>query len=316
MQQVALFHNPTAGDQDLSQRELVSALRRHGYEPKCFDSQRDFRRSRAVHYGEFVIVAGGDGSVKRAAQTLAHTGRVLAILPMGTANNIARSLGLEGTPEELIRAWKHSAPTGVDLGRARGPWGERHFIESLGVGLIGRGMAIIRRMGQVTDHRLSLREDRLYRAVSILYALAHDVPPVRLRVGLDGARKGSGKFLLWEVLNIRRSGPGIELSARADPTDGFLDMLTVTAGERAELKTQLERTLAGKAGLSRLRSQRVREIALTLGRTELRLDDEVVWPPPRARRVRNIAVRVSVEPGALLCLLPAKDRRGRRRPSR
>lgn len=306
MRKVALFHNPAAGDQDLNERELVALLRRHGYEPKRFHAQRDFRRPRVVNHGEFVVVAGGDGSVKRAAQALAHTGRVLAILPMGTANNIARSLGLTGTPQELVRGWKHSVPTGVDLGRARGPWGERHFIESLGVGLIGRGMAIIERIGQVTDHRLTLREDRLYRAVSILYALAHDVPPVRLRVGLDGARKGAGEFLLWEVLNIRRSGPGIELSARADPTDGFLDVLTVTAGERAELKTQLERTLSGKPGLSRLRSRRVREIAFTLGRSELRLDDQVVWPPPDTQRVGQIAVTVIVVPGALVCLLPGK----------
>lgn len=305
---VALFHNPGAGDQEWSRRKLVAALRRHGYEPTCFSTKRDFSNPRALQHGELVIVAGGDGSVKRAAQALAHTGRTLAILPMGTANNIARSLGLTRTPEQIIRGWKNGARVGVDLGLARGPWGERHFIESLGVGLIGRGMAIIERMGQVTDYQLSVREDRLYRAVSILFALAHDIPPVRLRVGLDGGRKSAGAFLLWEVLNIRRSGPGIELGGRADPTDGLLDVVTVTSGQREELKTQLERTLAGKRGLSRLTSEQVREIRFTLGRSELRLDDEVVWPPDDEKRARRISVAVSVVPGALQCLIPASPR--------
>jgi diacylglycerol kinase family enzyme len=47
--------------------------------------------------------AGGDGTAANAARTVAGRAIPLAVLPLGTANNIARSLGYVGSIEELIR---------------------------------------------------------------------------------------------------------------------------------------------------------------------------------------------------------------------
>jgi diacylglycerol kinase family enzyme len=301
---VALFHNPKAGDQDRTERQLIAALRRNGYEPTRFDLRRTPARKRALKTGEFVIVAGGDGSVKQAALALAGTGRTLAILPMGTANNIARSLGITGRPEDIIAGWKHGTRLGVDLGRARGPWGERYFIESLGLGLIGRAIAILDRIETVTGYQLETREDRLFRDVSVLLALAHELQPVKLRLGLDGGPRTAGSFLLCEVLNIRRSGPGVELSASADAADGLLDVVAVQASERGKLKSLLERSLAGKSKGPLLRTRQAKTVTLTVGRAELRLDDEVVWPPRSRKKFRPISVKVTVVPGLLECLIP------------
>jgi diacylglycerol kinase family enzyme len=60
----------------------------------------------------------------------------ITILPMGTANNIASTLGLSGLSiDDLIGGWANGRRMGLDIGLARGPWGGRYFIEGLGLGL-------------------------------------------------------------------------------------------------------------------------------------------------------------------------------------
>ena len=83
-----------------------------------------------------VVVAGGDGTVARVARRMVGRGVPVAILPAGTANNIARSLGLLKQPfEELVRGWRDARRVQLDVGIAAGPWGERYFVEGLGAGL-------------------------------------------------------------------------------------------------------------------------------------------------------------------------------------
>ena len=86
-----------------------------------------------------VVAAGGDGTVARAGRALAGGNIALAILPLGTANNIASSLGISGSPEEAIAAWQHQRMVRIDVGviqhdgesafsrkRRRRPGGGRH----------------------------------------------------------------------------------------------------------------------------------------------------------------------------------------------
>lgn len=305
---VAVVLNQHAGDGESTRRDLLKLLEREGYQPVEL-RWRDLTRRRAADLpGKFVVIAGGDGSVKRAMSALAGSGRPLAILPTGTANNIAHSLGIIGKPEKIIAGWRRGERVSVDVGVAEGPWGKRYFIESIGAGLIGRAIAIMDRIGAVTGHELAAREDRLFRDLCVLLALTHELQPVPMRIVADGRQPREGNFLLCEVLNIRRSGPGVELSRSADPADGCLDLISVEASERHKLLRLLERCLAGKKPAPLLRTHRVKEITLTCGPHELRVDDQVVWPPkrlPEGHRVPSrISVKVSILPGALECMLP------------
>lgn len=85
------------------------------------------------HAGEVdrVAVAGGDGSINQAVQVLVEVGLPLAIIPAGTANNLARTVGL---PLDLdgaiaVAAGSHRRP--VDLGRVNGRW----FCTTASIGL-------------------------------------------------------------------------------------------------------------------------------------------------------------------------------------
>ena len=67
--------------------------------------------------GDVVAVAGGDGTVSRVAKRLVGRGIPLAPLPMGTANNISRTLGLAGLPiEEIVRSWENPRRVKLDVG--------------------------------------------------------------------------------------------------------------------------------------------------------------------------------------------------------
>jgi diacylglycerol kinase family enzyme len=175
---------------------------------------------------DLVVAAGGDGTVRETASALIGQATPLAILPLGTANNIARSVGLTGSVSELIDRWPGARRTPFDVGFARGPWGESCFLEALGAGLVARGIAT---MDEVAPGAGPADQGaRLALALSAYRQVLSQLEPRRLTLIADGNRI-EGKFLLVEVLNIRTVGPNLMLCGDADPSDGLLHL--VTAGE-------------------------------------------------------------------------------------
>ncbi len=92
-------------------------------------------------FTEIVVAAGGDGTVALAARMMAHRGIPLAILPIGTANNIARSVGIRGSIGDLVGGWTTARRVPFDLGIADGAWGRCQFAEAVGGGLMPTAMA-------------------------------------------------------------------------------------------------------------------------------------------------------------------------------
>ena len=85
---------------------------------------------------ECVVVAGGDGTVARAGRVLAGGPVPMAILPLGTANNIARSLGdIHGDVEQLAARWRGQVVK-IDVGVVEAHGRAHRFLESVGCGLV------------------------------------------------------------------------------------------------------------------------------------------------------------------------------------
>jgi diacylglycerol kinase family enzyme len=70
---------------------------------------------REVRPGDRVLVAGGDGSVNRAAALCLQTGATLAVLPSGTANDFFRNLGFDNDPDAICRGLVEYTPRPVDV---------------------------------------------------------------------------------------------------------------------------------------------------------------------------------------------------------
>lgn len=80
---------------------------------------------------DVVVVAGGDGTVSTAVGRFAHSAAVLGIVPTGTTNNFARSLGLPMDPDAALEVVARGVVTDVDLGLA----GDQHFANVATVGI-------------------------------------------------------------------------------------------------------------------------------------------------------------------------------------
>lgn len=69
---------------------------------------------------DVVVAAGGDGSINAVAQALAGTGTALGVVPMGTFNFFARSLGIPEDPEQAVACLLEGQPRPVPIGEVNG----------------------------------------------------------------------------------------------------------------------------------------------------------------------------------------------------
>ncbi|MFP3441428.1 diacylglycerol kinase family protein, partial [Pantoea sp. SIMBA_133] len=84
------------------------------HDPRCRDFEESDWSTR-IDDRDTLIVAGGDGSVSRAAAVCLEKGATLAVLPSGTANDFARNLGLPHQPGALCKSIASGRTQMVDV---------------------------------------------------------------------------------------------------------------------------------------------------------------------------------------------------------
>jgi diacylglycerol kinase family enzyme len=107
-------------------REALGAVARHCRRKAC----------------DAVIVGGGDGTVSAAASAAAESGVMLGVLPLGTMNLFARSLGVPLDMRTAAEALADGSPGGVDIGVVNG----RFFIHHVTLGLHPRMIRVRERL--------------------------------------------------------------------------------------------------------------------------------------------------------------------------
>src|ERR1043166_2785685 len=133
---VTLMHNPKAGDRMHGKKQLMAALADAGHEAKYQSTKKKDYKKALKKPGDLVIAAGGDGTVGKIANKLIDRGIPFSVIPLGVANNLARTLGFMAPAAEVIAELTRGTKRAFDVGLAKGPWGERHFFEAVGAGLL------------------------------------------------------------------------------------------------------------------------------------------------------------------------------------
>jgi diacylglycerol kinase family enzyme len=109
-------------------------------------------RDAAAKNMDLVVVLGGDGTLNEAANGLAETETALAVLPGGSTNVFARTLGLPDDAVEatgvLLHTIEHDRPHRVGLGSVNG----RYFLFHAGLGFDAAVVAEVEKRGQLKRH--------------------------------------------------------------------------------------------------------------------------------------------------------------------
>src|SRR5712675_1904692 len=100
LRRATLIHNEKAGDRRHGRAYLVGLLEGAGYDVSYFAVKQSDLAEALGHPAEIIVSAGGDGTVARVVAEARSDGPPIAILPLGTANNIATSLGIGGPIED------------------------------------------------------------------------------------------------------------------------------------------------------------------------------------------------------------------------
>lgn len=281
--QATLIYNGDPEDGDPSSSELEAALEAAGYSTKAVTKEGvDEALERP---GDLVVVAGGDGTVGSVTSRLLGRGVPFAVLPLGTANNVARTLGLMDPVKRLIAGLAEPRRRPFDVGLARGPWGERPFVEAVGLGLFAHTLA----------ERASEADKEPKRALKRLLETLSGYHARPWTITLDGEDL-SGDYLLAEAMNIRLIGPNLDLAPQAEVGDGLFDLVLIGEDERDALGRYLNSRLRDERPQAGFRVRRGKRVRLEPAGEPLHIDDETERP--------NGAVELSLQAGALELWLP------------
>ena len=219
MNAVIIVNRHAGGAADVDAEALVGALGSAGYEAEARFTSDLGELDAALDETEGLVVSvGGDGTLRAIALRMRGRDRPLAIVPLGTANNVAAALGLTngGSPLEMLQGLDRPRPRPFDLGRVVDGRGETSFLEAAGFGLYAELLA-------------RYRPDEGKDVLRAIDAIEHVVPDFRakpLRVVADGAEYHD-EFLLVTLMNTPRMGLRIPLAPDADPSDGRLDLVMI-----------------------------------------------------------------------------------------
>lgn len=307
---VTLLHNPGAGDDEQPDGdELQALLRAAGHTVRYQPCDDDAWTAALDAPADVIAVAGGDGTVGRVAKKLIGRDIAVAPLPLGTANNISRTLGIADVPlDEIVAGWREARHVAFDVGLANGPWGSRYFIEATGVGLFARTIPVAER--NKTLSALQDADAKVAYAIGMLRERLRTCAPHRLDMRIDGQAIG-GEYVLFEAMNMEFVGPNLYLAPEMDPNDGLLDVVLVTTAERDELQRSLAKWQNGELRRPDLQRYRARLIELEWSGYDVHFDDEA-WPPEGTDRDEQPAlthIELSVERDALKFLAPATAKR-------
>jgi YegS/Rv2252/BmrU family lipid kinase len=237
---------------------------------------------------DLLFVWGGDGTVQRCIDAVAGTGAIVAILPAGTGNLLARNLGIPQDISEAVEIGLHGDRRSLDTGTVNG----EHFAVMAGAGL---DVLMLKDAGEGL-------KDRFGRA-SYLWSGARNLAakPVRAKVDVDGRRFHDGKITFVLVGNLTDVFSGIEVFDGSRPDDGLLEVGVVTAQGTAQWVRTISRVVLGHADDSPF-------VVTTRGtRVTVTFDTPTAYELDGGLRKAAKQLRIKVRPKSITVCVPASD---------
>jgi len=234
---------------------------------------------------ELIIAWGGDGMVQRCLDAIGDAKVRVAVIPAGTSNLLASSLGIPKDIEAAVQVALHGAQRRLDVGRFDG---ERFAV------MPGAGF----------DAEMIRDADRSRRASAVRPMCSAAPATLARRASRPGststARAGTGgrRAACWWQTSASCSAASSCFDDAA-PDDGLLDLGVVTADGRLQMaRTVLRTALGGVEKSPFIRTTKARTV-------RVRLDRKVRYELDGGDRRKTKSFKISVEPAAVTICVPA-----------
>jgi diacylglycerol kinase (ATP) len=274
---------------DYSLQQIIDCLRSYGIEGEMTEktSGKNARKlaKDAVKQGiGLVVVAGGDGTIEDVARQLVGSETTLGIIPMGTMNNLARSLGVPLNLVDACALLSTGITRHIDVGRlitADKPNGV-YFLEMAGVGL--------------SAHALNFGEGfmkgqwvKLLEAMGNAFASKIDT----VTITYDDDEPFQAQTHVVTIVNSPLFAGNMFIGPDAKMDDGMLDVAIYSGMSKIDLEHHFRTIAAGKrVDDARITFRHIRRIRVSTNEALAANADLDVFPP---QQIWDIAI----VPGAL-----------------
>lgn len=231
---VKLIANPGAGNPAESPKQLERAtrlLQGHGIQvdvalAKPKEEATPLAKQAARDRYDIVIAMGGDGTLEAILRGMVGRKTPMGIIPTGTQNNIAKSLGIPLDMEQACALIASKHVRKLDVGRVKVKNGKKlFFFELTAIGLVA---ALYPQANKLQEGRLSKLKD-------VALTLLHQEPDPTVYLTLDDESKIKVKTMLVVVSNAPMFGANFLVAPDATVTDGLLDVSVYPEFSKAEL---------------------------------------------------------------------------------
>lgn len=280
-----LLINEKARKGDCAREEVLAQLMAQGLRVLVPSAELSMTYSELIeHYADrvdMVIVGGGDGSLNAAAPGLVATGLPLGVLPLGTANDFARTLDIPFDLKSAISVIVAGHRRAVDLGKVNG-----HLF--FNVSSIGFSAVLARELTAESKKRWGtlgyalaacklLRQSRPFRAEIVHEGAVERVRTVQISVG-------NGRFY----------GGGMTVEQRAAPDDGLLDVYSLEVTHWWQMIALIPFLRRGTQGRWRqVRAFSTTELILNTRRPhDINADGELIGRTPAHFTIKQKAIEV------------------------
>lgn len=218
---IMLVVNPVAGDQDKAPflEEAKTIVSRYGFQLSIFETEADTEPSdiyRAV--GDFkpdrVGAVGGDGTVLLTALSLRETSCPMGIIPMGSANGLAKEMGIaQNAKKAFLDMLTTQLQAGLDMLCVDG----EHY--TLHLGDLGANARVVEKYERDSSRGMATYAKHLFEVLSELEAFGVEIKTEE--------NEAYHTAVMVALCNARKYGTGIPLNLKGNPMDGKFEIVVI-----------------------------------------------------------------------------------------
>lgn len=246
---ITLFHNPAAGKEEPDELTLRRAFEREGHTLVYRSSKEEYFEPILKNSADVIAVAGGDGTVRKVLRHLVKCQESVPvlILPIGTANNIARGTGAFRPWEAAVKGLGEMSPEPFLHGFVKCDGVDEVFFESVGIGVFATLMNVAKKRPEKIDAISGgLKGFPRVHAALAAFCDKERVTPLEFVFPADA---GITRSIWLEVLNIPGVGPLLDFGPAYDSRgSGFLKAACAAEEHRKSLSQWLMDKSEGKDG--------------------------------------------------------------------